>query len=117
MDLWMPLSQTAEIAEKSLGYLERINAGGVPLLSLVFALIAAVVAYKFYRDKTELETAFRDRVQELLTDQIKATGDNATAQAKANQVIELFQKDATDIKNKLAAVETELKLLIAKIQS
>lgn len=116
------LAQTAETVDKSLGFLERINAGGVPLLALVFAVIAAVVAFKFYRDKDALETAFRDRVQELLKDQIKASADSATSQAKASQVIETFQKDATEMKdrllaveNKLTAVEMELKLLKEKI--
>tara|TARA_R110000824_G_scaffold49501_10_gene139040 strand:- start:654 stop:1034 length:381 start_codon:yes stop_codon:yes gene_type:complete len=102
------LAQTVETAEKGLSLLEKINAGGVPLLSLVIAVVAGIIAFKFYRDKTELETAFRDRVQELLTDQITATGDNATSQAKANQVMGIFQTDASEIKTKLGAVETKL---------
>ena len=115
------LAQSSETVKETISILERINAGGVPLLSLVFAVVAGLIAFKFYRDKTELETAFRDRVQELLQDQIKATGDNAAAQVKANQVIEVFQKDASEIKTKLetvesrlSAVETEIRLLQTK---
>ena len=117
----LSLLASSETAKETISLLERINAGGVPLLSLVFAVVAGLIAFKFYRDKTELETAFRDRVQELLQDQIKATGDNAAAQVKANQVIEVFQKDASEIKTKLetvesrlSAVETEIRLLQTK---
>lgn len=109
------LAQTMDTAEKGLSLLEKINAGGVPLLALVFAVVSGLIALKFYRDKTSLETAFRDRVQELLIDQIKATGDNASTQARANQVIESFLKDATEIKKQLSYVETELKLLKEKV--
>ncbi len=42
---YLLLAQAVETAEKGLGFLERINAGGVPLISLVIAALCGLAFY------------------------------------------------------------------------
>lgn len=56
----MLLGQTLEVAEKSLGLLERMNAGGVPLIALVVATLAVLAFIWQLRKNNDIEKEWRD---------------------------------------------------------
>lgn len=74
MDLVLLLAQdgaTVETAEKTVGILERILQGGVPLICLAVAVIFGVVAFWIYRQNVK-----------LTKDAIKREGEIAKQQAE-----------------------------------
>jgi hypothetical protein len=56
---WLTLAQVPEDADKSVGLLERVIAGGVPLICLVVAVIAVIAAVLQYRKNADLEASYR----------------------------------------------------------
>jgi len=55
---WLLLAQSAE-PEKVIGWLERILAGGVPLICLAAAAVFGVAAFLMYKKNMALEVAYR----------------------------------------------------------
>ena len=67
MEPWL-LAQGSETAEKGVGVLQTIIAGGVPLILAVMLAIALFVIYRLYVANKKLEADMR----EILTSQIEA---------------------------------------------
>jgi len=55
---WLLLAQSAE-PEKAIGWLERILAGGVPLICLAAAAVFGVAAFLMYKKNMALEVSYR----------------------------------------------------------
>lgn len=95
----MMLAQAQETAEKAVGLLERINAGGVSLLSLVVATIA-VVGYIFQlRRNNEIEQSWREagkadaekrlsEIKELMREMLIRDKEGTQAHGAAIQAVE-----------------------------
>jgi len=60
----LPLAQTIEVAEKGLSLLERVQAGGVPLICLVMLALALIALYKVVKDNAALREAATARAEE-----------------------------------------------------
>lgn len=59
---WLLLAQSTD-PEKHIGSLERVIAGGVPLICLVVAVAAVVAAVLQYKKNAELEAKYREDLE------------------------------------------------------
>ena len=56
----MLLAQESIDPDKTIGWLERLLKGGVPLICLAIAVVMAVAAFLIYKKKLELELIYRN---------------------------------------------------------
>jgi uncharacterized protein HemX len=63
MNWLLLLAQDAPDAEKTVGTIERVIAGGVPLICLVVAVAAVVAAVLQYKKNADLETKYREDLE------------------------------------------------------
>ncbi len=54
------LAQESIDPDKTIGWLERLLKGGVPLICLAIAVVMAVAAFLIYKKKLELELIYRN---------------------------------------------------------
>lgn len=100
------IAQTAEAAKESVGVLQTILEGGLPLMLLVIAVILGWVIYKQNERIAELEKEFRTDSKSLLQDQIAEAKPLTEALTKTNDVmgrVDRSLKDATDTMTRLNA--------------
>ena len=82
MECFLLLAQaTPETAEKGVGLLERLIAGGVPLICLAVAAIAVIAAVWQYRKNATLEESFRTEL-DARAKKAETDGDKRLADAK-----------------------------------
>ena len=113
MDLLLAQDETAT---QTIGWLERILAGGVPLICLV---IAAICGYAFYRQLTRnntLETGFREKVEALLREMLAGYKESQEAVAAAVQAVEAFQAALSDQQKACENVARETEALGRKVE-
>ena len=112
MDLLLAQDETAT---QTIGWLERILAGGVPLICLV---IAAICGYAFYRQLTRnntLETDFRGKVEALLREMLAGYKESQEAVAAAVQAVEAFQSALTEQQKACEEASRQIEALGRKV--
>jgi hypothetical protein len=77
---WLLLAEATD-PEKTVGTLERILEGGVPLICLAIAVVFGIAAVLQYRKNKELELAYRDDLLNRAK-QEKIDGDERLSDAK-----------------------------------
>ncbi|MGD9726949.1 MAG: hypothetical protein AB7L09_00645 [Nitrospira sp.] len=81
MDIILLLAQSTPDPEKTIGWLERILQGGVPLICLVIAVTACVAAVFQYRKNHALELDYRNDLANR-AQQAKEDAEKRLAEAK-----------------------------------
>ena len=97
MDLILLLAQSEVDPDKTVGTLERILEGGVPLICLVIAVVACVAAVLQYKKNHALEVAYRndlaDRAKQATDDAEKRLGEvKREAKERAAEVDKLMRE-------------------------
>jgi hypothetical protein len=90
------LAQTAETAAEGVSLIERVLAGGVPLICLVIAAICGYAFYKQLLRNNTLETTFREKVEGLLREMLDRDRESQEAVSAAIQAVEAFQVALTN---------------------
>lgn len=85
------LAQTAEVAEHGLSLLERVQAGGVPLISLIMLTLALFALYKVARENADLREAATAKAEEGT----KKAEDRASERAESEAALyrEMMERD------------------------
>ena len=111
------LAQAApDAAEGWVGLIERILAGGLPLICLV---IAAICGYAFYKQLTKnnaLEVGFREKVEALLREMLDKDRESMEAVGAAVQAVEAFQASLSELKRSKEVVAAKVDGLLRKVE-
>jgi hypothetical protein len=94
---WLLLAQSLPDPDKTIGWLEQLIAGGVPLICLAVAVVAAVAATHQYRKNADLETKYRgdleNRAKLAVSDAEKRLNEaKADAKERATEVDKLMRE-------------------------
>lgn len=94
---WLLLAQSLPDPDKTIGWLEQLIAGGVPLICLAVAVVAAVAAIHQYRKNADLETKYREdlenRAKLAVSDAEKRLNEaKADAKERATEVDKLMRE-------------------------
>lgn len=104
------LAQTADHADKAVGLAERLAQGGVAVICLVIAIVAALAAVYQYRKNAELEAAYRTDLDNRAK---KAEADAEKRLTKAEADADKRAIEAEKAHDKLQKVEKESDVTLA----
>ena len=85
------LAQTIESAETGVSVIERVLAGGVPLICLVIAAICGIMFYRQLARNNAVETNFREKIEALLREMLVRDRESQEAVSAAVRAVEAFQ--------------------------
>lgn len=113
MELWL-LAQGADAAEKGVGVLQTILAGGVPLILAVMLAISLFVIYKLYGANKKLEADMRQILEAQIKEATATTAGltaaitkNTTSNERVEQQLEKNHDTMTRLNAELDRKERE----------
>lgn len=106
----------AQDSEKGVALIERILAGGVPLICLVIAAICGYAFYKTLVKNNTLETGFREKVEALLREMLDRDKESQEAVSAAVQAVEAFQAALAASQREVAEMARKLEELGRKVE-
>lgn len=113
---YLLLAQSQDTAEKGVDLIERILAGGVPLICLVLSVILGYAFYKTLVKNNGLETSFREKVEGLLREMLERDRESQEAVGAAVQAVEAFQTALTEQKRACEVVAAKLDEMTRRLE-
>lgn len=117
------LAQSSPDPEKTIGWLERLIQGGVPLICLAIAVIAVVGLVWQYRKNADLEATYRadlerrakaekeDAEKRLAEQKVEAEKHAAKAESLMRELRQAEKESDATLAQAVRAVETNTKML------